>query len=80
MDVLLGEVRLFPYDKAPDGWLNCVGQSLYITEYSKLYMLIGTRFGGDGKQKFRLPDLRKSMPENMHYCMAVEGEFPKIWR
>ena len=46
MSVLLGEVRIFSYGKIPAGWLACEGQILYITEYPKLYMLIGTKFGG----------------------------------
>jgi len=53
---------------------------LYISEYPGLYMLLGAKFGGDGKQKFKLPDLREKLPENMLYCMAVEGEFPDVWR
>jgi hypothetical protein len=80
MSALLGEVRLFPYGKIPAGWLACTGQMLYINEYPKLYMLIGTKFGGDGKQKFRLPDLQKKAPDNMMYCIAVEGDFPDVWR
>ncbi len=80
MNALLGEVRLFPYEKIPAGWLACEGQILYIAEYPKLFMLIGTKFGGDGKQKFKLPDLKKKSPENMMYCIAAEGEFPKVWR
>jgi microcystin-dependent protein len=79
MCALLGEVRFFPYGKIPVGWLACTGQILNITEYPKLYMLIGTKFGGDGKQNFRLPDLQKESPENMMYCIAVEGDFPDIW-
>ena len=78
MCALLGEVRLFPYGKIPVGWLACEGQTLYINEYPKLYMLIGTKFGGDGKKFFKLPDLQKKSPENMVYCIAVEGEFPKM--
>lgn len=80
MNAILGEIRLFPYAKVPEGWMACIGQILYIAEYPKLYMLVGTKFGGDGKQKFRLPDLKKRSPENMMYCMAVEGEFPGVWR
>lgn len=78
--MLLGEIRLFPYGKAPDGWLTCAGQVLFISEYPRLYMLLGTRFGWDGKQKFRLPDLRQQSPESMLYCLAVEGKFPDLWQ
>lgn len=79
MSSILGEVRLFPYGKIPDGWLPCAGQLLYIREYTKLFMLIGTKFGGDGKENFRLPDLREKAPDKMMYCIAVEGEFPDVW-
>lgn len=80
MSALLGEIRLFPYGNPPDGWLPCEGQILYIPEYPKLYMLIGIRFGGDGRQKFKLPNLKNDFPENMMYCIAIEGEFPEVWR
>ena len=80
MNMFLGEVRLFPYERAPNGWLRCDGRTLYINEYPKLYMLIGTRFGGDGKQKFKLPDLQKKAPENFLYYMSLDGEFPELWR
>ncbi|MFO7951467.1 MAG: tail fiber protein [Bacillota bacterium] len=80
MNALLGEIRLFPYGKIPEGWLACMGQDLYIAEHSKLFMLIGTRFGGDGQQKFKLPDVQKESPQNLTYCIAVEGEFPGVWR
>ena len=80
MNKLLGEIRLFPYGKIPDGWLECAGQELYITENANLFMLLGAKFGGNGKQKFRLPDLRRQAPENLKYCMAVEGEFPDLFR
>lgn len=79
-NMFLGEIRLFPYGKTPEGWLPCTGQALYVAEHPKLYMLIGTRFGGDGKQKFKLPDLQKESPENIMYCMAATGEFPEVWR
>ncbi len=79
MHRLLGEIRLFPYGKTPEGWLECAGQTLFIAGHGKLYMLLGTKFGGDGKQNFRLPDLRQQAPENLKYCIALEGEFPSVW-
>ena len=79
MNAYLGEVRLFPYGKIPGGWLFCEGQTLYIQEYPRLYMLLGTKFGGDGRHKFKLPDLRTKSPEKLMYCMAAEGEFPEVW-
>lgn len=80
MNAFLGEVRLFPYGRMPEGWLACDGRTLYINEYPKLYMLVGTKFGGDGKQQFKLPDLQKKAPQDLLYCMATDGEFPEVWK
>lgn len=54
----LGEIRIFPYGTVPKGWVRAEGQELLIQQYSPLYALIGTTYGGDGKVKFKLPDLR----------------------
>jgi len=54
----IGEVRLFAGNFAPDQWALCNGQALAISEFSTLYTLIGTTYGGDGVQSFNLPDLR----------------------
>lgn len=57
-DPYLGEIRLFPYAYAPQGWALCNGQSLSIAQYTALYSLIGTAYGGDGVTHFALPDLQ----------------------
>lgn len=44
-----------------NGWLKCDGRSLNITDYSALYEIIGTSFGG-GEGTFTLPDLRGRVP------------------
>ncbi len=54
----LGEIRVFPYNFAPRGWANCDGQLLSISQYSALFSLLGTTYGGDGRTTFALPDLR----------------------
>lgn len=46
----------------PDGWLEANGQLLPIADYHQLFTVIGTRFGGDGKTHFALPDLRGAAP------------------
>lgn len=78
MSQKLGEIRLIPYDDVPEGWLRCSGQSLSINKYPKLYMLLGTKFGENGELQFKLPDLTEDAPEEMLYCIAIEGEVPKI--
>ncbi|MEH6414500.1 tail fiber protein [Pseudomonas sp. CGJS7] len=39
-------------------WRPCHGQILQIRDYEALFKIIGTQFGGDGKENFQLPDLR----------------------
>jgi len=42
----------------PRGWAATDGQLLAISQYSALFSLLGTTFGGDGRSTFGLPDLR----------------------
>lgn len=55
---LLGEIALFGYNFAPRGWAFCEGQLLPISQYSALFSVLGTTYGGDGRTTFALPDLR----------------------
>lgn len=55
---IAGEIRLAAFDRIPAGWAPCDGQLLSINEYRSLYDVIGTRYGGDGRRTFALPDLR----------------------
>lgn len=57
MDPFLGEIRLFSWDWAPEGWLPCDGRQLQIQNNVALYSLLGTIYGGDGKTTFCLPNL-----------------------
>jgi microcystin-dependent protein len=57
-DCFLGEIRLFGGAYAPEDWALCDGSSLAIRTYPDLYSLIGTTYGGDGVNTFRLPDFR----------------------
>ncbi len=57
-DPFIGEIRAFAFDYPPLGWELCYGQLLSIGDYSALYSLLGTRYGGNGTTNFGLPDLR----------------------
>jgi microcystin-dependent protein len=61
----IGEVRLVGFNFAPAGWSTCGGQLLPISEYSTLFNLIGTTYGGDGQQTFALPNLQSRIPVHM---------------
>jgi microcystin-dependent protein len=75
-EAFISEVRLFPFQVAPLGWVACAGQLLPIQQYPPLFALIGSKFGGDGKTTFAAPDLRAVTPPGMQYSLAVDGAFP----
>lgn len=54
----LGRIVVVPYNFCPRNTLPAEGQWLNIREYSPLFALMGTSFGGDGRTTFALPDLR----------------------
>lgn len=64
-DPYLGEIRLFGFNFAPDGWAFCQGQLLPIQGNEALFSLLSTIYGGDGKTNFALPDLRGRAPIGM---------------
>ncbi|MCW3085055.1 MAG: phage tail protein [Bacteroidetes bacterium] len=54
----LANITIFGGNFAPRSWMFCQGQLLSIAEYTALFALIGTTYGGDGQVTFALPDLR----------------------
>lgn len=61
-NMFIGEIRLFGGNFAPRGWVFCDGRLLSIAEFSPLFSLIGTTYGGDGVDTFAAPDLRSRVP------------------
>jgi microcystin-dependent protein len=57
MDAFYGEIRAFPYTFPPVDWAYCNGTIVSVQQYTPLFALIGTTFGGDGKTTFGLPNL-----------------------
>jgi microcystin-dependent protein len=58
----IGEIRAFGFNFAPLDWMFCAGQTLAISQYTALYSVIGTTYGGDGQTTFLLPNLQGSVP------------------
>lgn len=58
----VGEIRMFSFDRAPQGWMPCDGRLLNIMEHEVLFAFIGTTYGGDGVSTFGLPDMRGRVP------------------
>ena len=65
MDPFIGTILLFAFNRAPSGWQLCDGTLLQIAEYSTLFNLIGTTYGGNGTTNFAVPDLRGRAPVHM---------------
>jgi microcystin-dependent protein len=55
---LMGEIQAFGFSYAPQSWAQCWGQIMPIRQYTAMFSLLGTYYGGDGKVTFGLPDLR----------------------
>ena len=61
-DPFVGEIRMFGFNFAPQGWAQCNGQLLPIDQNPALFDLLGTTYGGDGRITFALPDMRSRVP------------------
>jgi microcystin-dependent protein len=59
-DPFVAEIRIFPFNFAPQGWAWCDGQLLPLSQNTALFSLLGTTYGGNGKSNFALPDLQGS--------------------
>lgn len=60
---VVGEIKMWVTNTAPDEWLLCYGQAVSRTTYADLFAVIGTIFGvGDGSTTFNLPDFRGRTP------------------
>ena len=55
----MGTVQAFGFNFAPyPDWISCQGQLLSIAQYSALFALLGTTYGGDGSNTFCVPNLQ----------------------
>ena len=74
----IGEIRLFAGNFAPQGWKLCDGKPLQIDQNRELFNELKTKYGGDGRTTFWLPDLRGRAP--MHRAagaaLGTTGKIP----
>lgn len=57
-DAYIGEVCTVGFNFAPRGTALTQGQLLPIAQFTALFSLLGTTYGGDGRTTFALPDTR----------------------
>ena len=62
MEPFLGMIMPFAGNFEIQGWAFCDGRLLSISQYSALFAILGTIYGGDGVSTFALPDLRGRIP------------------
>ena len=53
----IGEISCGGWNFCPNGWAECNGQLMAISENDTLFNLIGTTYGGDGQNNFAIPNL-----------------------
>jgi microcystin-dependent protein len=61
-DPFLGDIKVVAFGFAPRGWAPCNGQLLPIQQYTALFSLLGTSYGGNGQTNFALPNLQGRVP------------------
>jgi hypothetical protein len=72
----VGQVILTAGTTAPGGTLPANGQLLSISTNTVLFALLGTKYGGDGKTTFALPNLKKAAPNGLTYSICQFGVYP----
>lgn len=61
----VGDIKIWPTDTAPSGWLYCNGSAVSRTTFAALFTVLGSGaiYGsGDGSTTFNVPDLRGRAP------------------
>jgi microcystin-dependent protein len=74
---MIGDIKLFAGDFAPQGWALCDGSVLAIAQNQALFAVLGTKYGGNGFSDFMLPNLagvqNSGEPAVTNYLIEVQG-------
>ncbi len=62
MESYIGTIMGWAPNFAPRGWAFCAGQIISIQQFSAVFSLLGTTYGGNGVQTFGLPNLQGRVP------------------
>ena len=79
IDSFLTTIMLWGGNFAPQGWLYCDGSLLSINQNTALFSLLGTTYGGDGRNTFALPNLPGIKTDDeavVKYIICVNGIYP----
>ena len=59
---MVGEIRAVAFSDTPNGFAECTGQIVPISQNTALFTLFYTNYGGNGFSTFAFPDLRGTVP------------------
>ena len=57
-DDYVGSISEFAGWRSVRGYYLCSGQTIAVKGHEALFSIIGTKYGGNGRDNFNLPDLR----------------------
>jgi len=75
----VGQVMITAFNFCPIGWFEMNGQTLPIANYTALFSLLGTFYGGNGTTNFQLPaalPIFSASGYPLLQCIAYTGVFP----
>ena len=72
---LLATIYMAAFNWAPENFALCNGGILNISEYNALFALLGTKYGGNGRSTFALPDFRGRVPVHQGSYEVFGEEF-----
>src|ERR1700690_907982 len=72
----VAEIRPWALNFAPTGWALAQGQILPISQYTALFSLLGTYYGGNGTSNFQLPNLQNNVA--VGYGQLTGGSYYNI--
>jgi len=73
MDAYIGEIRAFPYDYPPEGWLFCNGARVSTTQFQALSGVIAGIYGPYDSSTFTLPNLLGRTPMGFGNAAYLSG-------
>jgi len=73
-EVEAGAIMMFAGNFEIRDWTDCNGQIIEISKNQPLFEVLGTRFGGDGRKTFGLPDLSEAEAEARKELGLGEGD------
>lgn len=77
---LVGACIPFATDKNPDRCKPANGELYNVADYPTAAALLGTQYGGDGTEKFGVPDLRYHAPTECNWYIVLGSDVNKTGR